>query len=217
MPHNPNPIITILLADDHAVVRDGIAMRLSREPNIKLVGEACNGQQAVDQALALRPNIVLMDISMPLMNGLQATERLRATNSPVKVLILTMHDEKEYVVGIMNAGAQGYLLKDITAKEMIQGIKQVHGGSDFYCSGALKILSDTSKGKQPFRQPIGLLSKREKEVLSLVAEGHGSKTIADLLYLSIRTVETHRRNIMKKLDIHSSAALVKYSLENKII
>ena len=216
MAYNHSNAISVLIADDHAVVRDGISMRLSREPNIQVVGEASNGQRAVEQALDLCPDIVLMDISMPVMNGLEATEKLRARNPKIKVLILTMHDKKEYVLSIMKLGAQGYILKDIPAKEMIYGINRVYSGEDFYCASVLKLLTDTNKETKSFsaHKP---LSNREKVVLNLVSKGYSSKTIASQLFISIRTVETHRHNIMKKLDIHSSAGLSRYAIENKIL
>jgi len=216
MKYSHSNAISVLLADDHSVVRDGICMRLSREANIQVVGEASNGKRAVEQALHLCPDIVLMDISMPVMNGLEATEKLRAVNPNIKVLILTMHDNKEYVLSIMKSGAKGYVLKDVPEKEMIYGINRVHSGEDFYCASVLKLLTDTNKEIKylSVHQP---LSKREEVVLKLVAEGFCSKTIASKLFLSVRTVETHRHNIMKKLDVHSSAGLVRCALGHKIL
>jgi two-component system nitrate/nitrite response regulator NarL len=186
--------------------------RLEREPDIDVVATASNGVEAVEVIKQSIPDVVLMDVSMPIMNGIEATEVLKAELPNVRVLMLTMHDNREYIMKVMQAGAVGYMLKEISAEKMVQAIKTVHQGSTYFCESVTQTLF--SQDITPTVAKSNPLSRREESVLKLVAQGCSSKKIAQLLNISYRTVETHRQNIKHKLDLHSTAELAKYALEN---
>ena len=211
--------IRIMLADDHPIVRNGIKDALSRQKNIEVVGEASSGTQVLHKAKDLMPDIVLMDISMPGMGGLEATQRLRASLPKIKILVFTMHDNKEYVLEIIRSGASGYVLKDTSTLELVRAIETVHRGGTFFSSKVSKLLLDqyiqkVSKGGDgSFEQ----LTEREEEILTLVAHGKSNKEIASQLKISIRTCEAHREKIMKKLNLHSVAELTKYAISKGLI
>ncbi len=207
--------VKVLLVDDHQVVLDGFLARLELEPDIQVVGTACNGFEAIDAVGRVTPDVVLMDVSMPVMNGIDATSLIKQTHPEVKVVMLTMHDNREYMMKVMQAGAVGYMLKEVSAQNMVQAIKTVYQGATYFCESSTQTL---------FTQPIPAgsnlpnpLSRREQAVLKLVAYGHSSKKIASLLDISYRTVETHRQNIKHKLDLHSTAELAKYALEHGFV
>ncbi|MEL7291406.1 MAG: response regulator transcription factor [Pseudomonadota bacterium] len=207
--------IKVVIVDDHQVVLDGFKARLQTEPEIDVVGCASNGVEAIDVVKALQPDVVLMDVSMPLMNGIDATRVIKDSMPDVKVLMLTMHDNREYIMKVMQVGAVGYMLKEICAQRMVQAIKTVYQGSTYFCESVTQTLF--SQEVIPAAQKPNPLSRREEAILKLVAEGNSSKKIASLLNISYRTVETHRQNIKHKLDLHSTAELAKYAVEQGIV
>jgi len=205
--------IKLLLVDDHPIVLDGIKSHLCAQPEFEVVGDAPNGQEALRKAKLLLPDVVLMDISMPHMNGLEAMTSLRKQVPNAKILVLTMHDSREYIAQVVRSGARGYLLKDSAPAELVGAIKAVHGGEVYFSPSVSKVLieemADGRKPSGPEQQP---LTDREREVLSLIAEGLLNKQIADRLGIGVRTIETHRERIMRKLDIHTVAGLTKYAI-----
>jgi len=195
--------IKVLLVDDHAVVRDGIRARFENYPEFEVVGEAVNGRDAIETAANLMPDVVLMDISMPVMNGMDAARQLRETYPDMKVIILTMHEHKEYIQGVIRCGAQGYIVKDVSAQEMISAIKAVCDGETYYSSCVSQMMfDDYSKAKVRSSDKLGL-TQRQRTILALVEQGMSSKAIANELNISVRTVEAHRHNIKIKLDAQS--------------
>lgn len=208
--------IDILLADDHALVRDGIRARLESLPHIRVIGEAANGREVVELAQSLRPDVVLMDINMPCLNGLEATRKIIERWPQVRVLILTMHDNKEYIVGLMAAGAKGYILKDVSKAEMIEAIERVHRGENYLSSGVGRALLDDMTRPSDDVGEIPL-TQREKTILVLLAEGLSNKEIARRLFISVRTVESHRANIKQKLGVTTSAGLARYALKHGLV
>jgi two-component system nitrate/nitrite response regulator NarL len=198
--------IKILLVDDHAVVRDGIRARLERSADFEVVGEAINGREAIQKVEELEPDVVLMDISMPVMNGMDAARQLRDSHPETKVIILTMHEHKEYIQGVIRCGAQGYIVKDVTAQEMISAIKTVMSGETYYSSCVSQMMyDDFNKTGSPDSDKLGL-TQRQRTILALVEQGMSSKAIANELNISVRTVEAHRHNIKIKLDAQNAVA-----------
>ena len=206
--------IKLLLVDDHPIVLDGIKTHLGEQKDLEVVGEAANGQEALRKAKLLLPDVVLMDITMPHMNGLEATAQLRKQLPQCKVLILTMHESREYIAQIMRLGARGYLLKDCSPAELVLAIKTVHQGEVYFSPSISRLLvQGIVDGRRPENiEPPPALTDRECEVLSLIAEGLLNKQIADRLGIGVRTIETHRERIMRKLDIHTVAGLTKYAI-----
>ncbi|EJO9873159.1 response regulator transcription factor [Vibrio vulnificus] len=207
--------IRVVIVDDHQVVLDGFMARLEMEPEIDVVGTASNGLEALDVVKQHKPDVVLMDISMPILNGIEATRMIKAEWPEAKILMLTMHDNREYIMKVMQEGAVGYMLKEISAEKMVQAIKTVNQGSTYFCESVTQTLF--TQEIVPTAQRPNPLSRREEAVLRLVAQGHSSKKIATLLEISYRTVETHRHNIKHKLDLNSTAELAKYALEQGLI
>jgi len=205
--------IKVLLVDDHPLVRDGIRSRIEADPALSVVGEAGTAQEALDLASSLHPDIVLMDISMPGMSGIEAVTVFRKQVPHIKILMLSMHDSKEYVVSVLENGAKGYILKDVASEEMILAVKTVYEGRTYYSSGVTDLLLDHNKAESY----VVPLTDREKTILKLLAQGNSNKHVARDLEISVRTVETHRRNIKRKLDVKNSAGLVKYALEYGLI
>ncbi|MEO8425522.1 MAG: response regulator transcription factor [Verrucomicrobiota bacterium] len=213
--------ITVLLAEDHEIVREGLRALLEHESDIKIIGEAQNGRQAVKLTRKLRPDVVVMDIGMPLLNGLEATRQILQTLPAIKVLILSAHSDDAYIEQIIALGAAGYLIKQTSHDVLSRAIREVQQGRTFFSSAISKRL-DPHQKKSTDR--IGLLKKkderlssREIEVLQLVAEGNVNKETASELGISIKTVEKHRQNLMKKLDIHDTAGLTRYAISTGII
>ncbi|ASI88359.1 response regulator transcription factor [Vibrio mediterranei] len=204
--------IRVVIVDDHQVVLEGFMARLEREPEIDVVATASNGVEAIEVVKSTLPDVVLMDVSMPIMNGIESTQVLKEELPNIRVLMLTMHDNREYIMKVMQAGAVGYMLKEISAEKMVQAIKTVHQGSTYFCESVTQTLF--SQEITPVVAKTNPLSRREESVLKLVAQGCSSKKIAQMLDISYRTVETHRQNIKHKLDLHSTAELAKYALEN---
>lgn len=206
--------IRVLLADDHKIVREGLRSLLEKESDFEVTAVADNGRVAVQLASEMRPDVVVMDIAMPEMNGIEATRRITAENPEIKVLALSMHSARRFVVEVLSAGAKGYLLKDCAADELVRAIHTV-AAEKIYLSPdvADQIVKDYVK-HVPDSQPTAFsqLSTREKEVLQLIAEGRNTKEIAFTLAVSIKTVETHRQQIMKKLNLQSVAGLTRYAI-----
>lgn len=208
--------VTLLLAEDHAVVREGLRGLLAQQADFRVVGEAADGRQAVAMARELRPDVVLMDIAMPLLNGLDATRQLRKALPATLVLVLSAYGDDAAVRAAFDAGAAGFLLKQCTSRELCQAIRLVREGGTF--------VSPAFSGERPERRRVGKapvtrpkLTPREREVLQLIAEGHANKQVAALLGLSIKTVGSHREHIMAKLDIHDTAGLTRHAMEAGII
>ncbi|MCI0506537.1 MAG: response regulator transcription factor [Gammaproteobacteria bacterium] len=201
-----NQITKVLLVDDHAVVRDGIRARFEQYPDFEVVGEAVNGRDAIIKAGELKPDVVLMDISMPVMNGMDAARHIRNDYPDMKVIILTMHEHKEYIQGVIRCGAHGYIVKDVSSQEMINAIKTVLGGETYYSSCVSQMMyDDFSKSDRTNVDRVGL-TQRQRTILALVDQGMSSKDIANELNISVRTVEAHRHNIKIKLDAQNAAS-----------
>lgn len=211
--------IRILLADDHTILRDGIRALLADEPNMALVGEAEDGRSAVKMACELKPDIVVMDIAMPQLNGLEATRQIKRYLPETNVLILSMHDNEEYIRQVLAAGAMGYILKDAAARELIQAINTVYRGEAVLSTAITRlVIEDYLRwGDIQPDDEANSLTPREREVLQLIAEGYTNKQIADILTISIKTVQVHRANLMGKLDLHDRGELIKYAIQKKII
>ncbi len=206
--------IRILLADDHPIVRDGMRFLLEKENDMSVVAVADNGRMAVQLACELRPDLAVMDIAMPEMNGIEATRRLTGEIPGIGVLILSMHSARRFVVEALAAGARGYLLKECASEELVRGIRTV-AKNETYLSPKVAdiIVRDYMKRLPEAQLPLhALLSSREREILQLVAEGKNTKEIAFILGVSVKTVETHRQQVMKKLNLHSVAELTRYAI-----
>ena len=210
-----NPI-RVLVADDHTIVRTGIRHVLEGEPGFDVVGEASNGKEAFELASLLLPDVVVLDLSMPGESGLQVASRLRAVSSPPRVLILSMHDNAEYVLESVRAGAHGYLLKDTAATELRSAIRAVCRGESYFSPPVASRLSAAVRGEHETR-PLEQLTGREREVLEGIARGWTNKAIAAELGISYRTVETHRESLMKKLQIRTVAELTRFALGAGIV
>ena len=212
--------IRILLADDHTVVRDGIRALLDREPGMTVVGEAADGRECVLRAAVDSPDVVVMDLAMPNMNGMEATRRIVAANSHIGIVILSMHQDESYVLGALKAGAKGYLLKDSMRGEVVEAIHAVAEGRSFMTRKVARILQEdyiTRLQQRGLEDRYDLLSDREREILQMIAEGRANKEVAILLNISLTTVETHRGHILRKLDIHSVPELILYAVRKGII
>jgi len=214
-----NPI-EVLLVEDHTIVRKGLCSLLGDTEGVEIIGEAENGREAVRLVEAHRPDVVVMDISMPVLNGLEATKQIKKRFPSTKVLILTMHVNEEYIFEIIKAGASGYIVKMAVPEELVLAIRAVAKGEKFFSPSVSTIIVDALfiKGIQENGNlSYPRLTRREREVLQLIAEGHSNRKIAEMLFISIKTVETHRCHIMKKLDLHSAAELTRYAIQKGII
>jgi len=212
--------IRVLLADDHGVVRKGLRFLLERRPGIEGVGEASDGREAVDLAEQLKPNIVVMDIAMPRLNGIDATAQIVKRDASTGVIMLSMHSDEGYLVRTLMAGARGYLLKDSAEADLVRAVETVAQGKPFFSAAISQtLLEDYLRQLQQrgLEDSYDLLTDREKEVLQLLAEGKFNKEVAGLLNLSPYTVETHRTHIMQKLNLHNTAEIVLYAVRKKII
>ncbi|NWF71392.1 MAG: response regulator transcription factor [Chloroflexi bacterium] len=211
--------ITVLIADDHTIVRHGIASLLSSNEDFEVVAEAENGRDAVELAIQKRPDVVLMDIAMPILNGLEATRQIKKQLPQTKVLILSGHDKDDYILQVVHSGANGYLLKTTMAEDLFNALRSVNSGQAFFSPSVSKVIVEgyLNRDKGDAKSAIRMLTSREREILQLIAEGHLHQAIAQRLNISVRTVDTHRNNIMKKLDIHDAAGLVNYAIKNSIV
>ncbi len=212
--------IRTLLTDDHTLFRQGIKTLLSAEPGLEVVGEAGNAAEAIAKAAELRPDVVLMDVSMPGLSSFEATRQIRRTRPETKVLFLTMYDDEDYLAECMEAGASGYVLKDSPSEHLLSAIADVHRGGNYLSPRMLTHLVDDfrTRVKSAARLPrFSTLTRRELEILKFLAEGNSVKEIAGTLNLSVKTIEAHKFNLMRKLDIHNKAQLVQYAVQKKII
>lgn len=218
--------IRFLVVDDHSVVRDGVRSVLRSSPDYRVVAEAEDGEQAVELARVHKPDVVIMDISMPKLNGIEATGIMKKENPGIKIVILTVHEDEEYVYQILRAGANGYVLKSAGKKEIFAAIKSALGGDRFFSPGISKLIIDgfINRAREQSHEPDGSrglqgtqLTHREVEVLQYIAQGYTNRKIAETLFLSVRTVNTHRMNLMQKLDIHDTARLVRYAIETGLV
>jgi DNA-binding NarL/FixJ family response regulator len=211
--------ITVLLAEDHMIVREGFRKLLAAEADLKVVGEAQTGRQAVALAKKLRPAVVVMDIAMPLLNGLEATRQIRKAIPGAKVLMLSAHSDDAYVEQSIAFGAVGFLLKQTSSHDLSRAIREVQKGNTFFSPSIAKRLHDQKlpAAGRPLRKRVARLSSREMEVLQLIAEGQANKQVAGELGISIKTVEKHRQSLMQKLHIHDVAGLTRYAIGAGII
>lgn len=212
--------IRILLADDHGIVRKGLRFLLERQPGMEVVGEATQGREAVEMAEALRPDVVVMDIAMPLLNGIEATAQILKRDPRAAVIILSMHSDEDYLLSALQAGAKGYLLKESAEVEVARAIQSVAGGTPFFSREISETLMEDHVRflqQRNLQDSFDLLTEREKEVMQLLAEGKSNKEVAAILNISVYTVETHRMHFMQKLNLHNTAEIVLYAVRKKMI
>ncbi len=209
--------IKILVVDDHAMMRDGIKALLGLHDDIEVVGEASEGKEAIEKVQELAPDVIIMDIAMPGMDGLEATRRITKRKTGVKVLVLTQHDNRDYILSSIKAGAAGYVPKRALGSDLITAIRGVHRGDFFLYPSATAALIDDYRQQTEEVEPYDRLTAREREILKLIAEGHRSREIADILFISLKTVYCHQAKIQKKLDLHNRAELIKYAIRKGLV
>jgi DNA-binding NarL/FixJ family response regulator len=212
--------VRIVLADDHTIMRDGLRLVLERQADFAIVGEASNGREAIEIVARETPDIVIMDISMPLLNGIEAARRITAEQPKTGVLILSMHSDESYILRALKAGTRGYLLKDSAEADLIQAVRAVRAGKAFFSPAVSKVLADDylrQIRQQGAEDPYDLLTARERELLQLVAELKSTREIAHLLGVSSHTVDTHRGNLMQKLNVHSIPEIILYAVRKGLI
>jgi DNA-binding NarL/FixJ family response regulator len=209
--------IRILIVDDHAIVRDGIRALLSLDNTMEIVGEAEDGRQAVEKAQELVPDVIVMDIGMAGMDGLEATRRINKKNPKIKVLVLTQHDNKEYVLSTIKAGAAGYVPKRALGSELVSAIHAVHRGDSFLYPSAATALIQSFRQLPKESDPYEKLTAREREVLKLIAEGYTSREIGEMLFISPKTAMGHRMKVMEKLDLHNRSEIIKYAVRKGLV
>jgi len=212
--------IRVLVVDDHAIVRDGICALLSRAGDMEVVGEASNGEEAMEMTKKLNPDVVLMDIAMPVLSGLEATRRICREMPGIRVLALTQYDDKEYVFPLIQAGALGFISKTSASSELTSAIRYVDRGESYLSPSVAKLMVDDYQhgaAMQAESDPYEQLTDRERDVLKLVAEGYTTREIADMLVISPKTVEGHKSSLMSKLNVHNRIELVKYALRRGLI
>lgn len=213
-------MIRILIADDHGIMRKGLRLQLEQDQEMEVAGEASDGREAVKLAAELRPDVVIMDIGMPNLNGIQATAQIAKNNPQTGIIILSVHSDEEFLLRALSAGARGYLLKESADVDLHRAVRAVAQNKSFFSPAVAKMLLDDyvqQMKQRGLKDSYDLLSDREKEVLQLLAEGRSNKDVATLLNLSPYTVETHRTHIMQKLDLHSSVDMVVYAVKKRII
>jgi two-component system, NarL family, response regulator NreC len=208
----------VLVADDHTIVRQGLVGILKASDEVEVVGEAADGAEAVEKAAKLKPDVVVLDVSMPHLSGLEAARRIRESLPATRILVLTMHDDEEYVLKMVRAGASGYLLKDSAASELLAGIRALKSGKVYFGPHASRALAEAYQSDRPLLDdPYERLTDREREVFQLVVEGKTNAQIADLLCISPKTVDNHRTRLMEKLGVHGTADLVRFAAKHKLI
>jgi len=208
--------ITILLADDHTIVRQGLARLLEEQPNLKVIGEATDGRHAVEKANQLKPDIVIMDIAMPRLNGIEAAKRIRKNLPETKILILSMYSHEHYIHELIETGVSGYLLKESSGRDIIKAIHAAMNNETFLSPSISKVLMEAYRSPRkssPRTERYKQLSNREREVFQLIAEGYSTRVIAEMLFVSMSTVKSHRAKIMEKLDLNSTVKLVHFAIQ----
>ena len=210
----------IVIAEDHTILREGLRALISSQEDLEVVGEAGDGMEAVRQVEGLTPDLILMDLSMPKMNGVEAIKEIRKRIPETRILALTVHKTEEFILEVLQAGADGYIPKDASSNELMMAIRSVLMGKRYLCPSVSRFVIEgylESRQTPESTTPWETLTKREREILKLIAEGHKNKEIADYLCISVKTVEKHRANLMKKLDLHSAAALTAYAMERGLV
>lgn len=210
--------INILIADDHQIVTDGLKTIIEDSPQLHVSATAINGKEAIEICQTLQIDVVLMDIDMPIMNGIEATQKLKSIKPEIKVLILSMHNEKGIIQTVVDAGADGYILKNSSQSELLEAINKIKQGENFFSSEVTMTLLSKSKASpnSEDEELVNSLTEREIEILKLISEGYSNKEIGDRLFISHRTVDTHRTNLMKKIDVHNIAGLIRFAMRNKL-
>jgi DNA-binding NarL/FixJ family response regulator len=210
--------IRVLVADDHTIVRQGLVGILKASADIEVVGEAGDGAEAVEKATKLKPDVVVLDVSMPHLNGIEAARRIRDALPGTRVLVLTMHDDEEYVLKMVRAGASGYLLKDSAASELLAAIRALKAGKASFGPHATRALAEAYQSDRPLPEdPFERLTDREREIFQLVVEGKTNAQIAEMLFISPKTVDNHRTRMMEKLGVHGTAELVRFAAKHKLL
>lgn len=212
--------VRIVLADDHTIMRHGLRLVLERQPDFAVIGEANNGREAIDIVVRENPDVAVMDIAMPLLNGIEAAKRIAEERIKTAVVILSMHSDESYILKALRAGARGYLLKDSAEIDLIQAIRAVSAGKAFFSPAVSSVLADDylrQIQQQGVEDPYELLTARERELLQLIVELKSTKDIAGLLGISPRTIDTHRGNLMQKLNVHSIPELILYAMRKGLI
>ena len=210
----------IVIAEDHTILREGLRSLLSADPEFDVVGEAEDGRDAIRCVETLSPDLVLMDLSMPRMSGLDAIKEIKKQNPVIKLIVLTVHKSEEYILATLKAGADGYVLKEATHAELVMATKNVLRGKRYLSPGiSEKVIEGYLEGRKTLKTKSAwdTLTRREREILKLIAEGYKNKQIANYLYISLKTVEKHRSNLMKKLDLHNTAALTTFAVEKGLV
>lgn len=208
----------VLIADDHTMIRESLVRILQAEPDVQVVAEASDGMEAVRLALETRPDVVVADLSMPRLNGIEVVRRLREALPATRVLVLTMHQEDEYVLQAVRAGASGYLVKDSAASELLAALRSLHAGRGHFGAQAARALAEQMQNpRHDVADPYGRLTAREREVFHLIAEGQTTKEVARRLEISVKTAENHRSRVLDKLDVRNTAELVRYALRRGLI
>ncbi len=212
--------IRIVIAEDHTILREGLRALISSNPNFEVVGEAEDGREAIHCVEKLKPDLILSDLSMPRMNGMEAIREIKKRSPDTKVIVLTVHKTEEYILATLKAGAEGYILKDSTHSELMLALKNVLSGKHYISPGiSEKVIEGYLDGRKTLKTRTSweTLTQREREILKLIAEGYRNKEIADYLCISVKTVEKHRANLMDKLDLHSVSALTTYAMEKGLV
>ncbi|HSU60698.1 MAG TPA: response regulator transcription factor [Bryobacteraceae bacterium] len=213
-------MLRIILADDHTILRNGLRLLLERQPDLAVIGEAGNGREAIDLAEREQPDVVIMDIAMPVLNGIEAAQRISSAHPRTAIIILSVHSDEAYILRALKAGARGYLLKDSPEGDLIQAVHAVASGKAFFSPAVSKVLAEDyvrQVRQHGLEDPYDLLTARERELLQLIVELKPTKEIADLLNLSPHTVDTHRGNLMQKLNVHSIPELILYAVRKGIV
>lgn len=209
--------IKIIIADDHKIMRDGLRNLLKKQIDMEIIGEADNGKKAVEMAREMEPDVIIMDIAMPELNGIEATRQILDDNPTIKIVALSMHSKRQFIIEILKAGASGYLLKDCAFEELAKAVRVVYRNQTYLSPKIADIITeDYLSNLSEDNSVFSTLTKREREVLQLLAEGNTTRQIANELNVSVKTIETHRRNMMKKLDTNSVAELTKYAVREGI-
>jgi len=210
----------IVVAEDHTILREGLRALISSQGDLEVVGEAGDGREAIRQVENLLPDLILMDLSMPKMSGVEAIREIKKRIPETKILALTVHKTEEFILEVLQAGADGYIPKDASSNELMMAIRSVLMGKRYLCPSVSRVVIEgylESRRTPESTTPWDTLTKREREILKLIAEGHKNKEIGDYLCISVKTVEKHRANLMKKLDLHSAAALTAYAMERGLV